>query len=350
MNTTRIQHCISRQGAHGRISQAFRMSVCGSMPRSPMLIRITVILLALAIGGSVYAETPRSAKDYLDRGTARYSAGDLDGAIADFDRAIEINSGRIASRGKSSRAQNFAADVGPIGGNGILVVDLFNALAYYDRGAAWYSKGDLERAIADFDKAIRIDPRYTDAYIRRGRAWHARGDLDRAIADCDRAIRIDPRSALAYNNRGIAREDKGDVPGAIADFDTAIQLDNGLYEAYINRSTARCVIGDIKGAITDLDVAIAIDPRNAAAYNNRASARRTAGDLAGAIADHDRAVLLDPGNALAYMNRGMTRLRLGKINEAQADFQRALLLNPALRSSIEAIAKGKEDPPAQKTR
>ncbi|HWX40148.1 MAG TPA: tetratricopeptide repeat protein, partial [Blastocatellia bacterium] len=187
MNTPKTEQAISTE-LHGRVCRVLRSAGCGALAASQ---RVAAILVVLACAAQ--AQTPHSAKDYLDRGAARYSAGDLDGAIADFDKAIEINSGHIKSRGKSARTQNFAADEGgPASGNNILVIDPFNALAYYDRGAAWYSKGDLERAITDFDNAIRIDPRYSDAYIRRGRAWHARGDVDRAIADYDRAIRIDP--------------------------------------------------------------------------------------------------------------------------------------------------------------
>ena len=343
MNTPKTEQAISTE-LHGRVCRVLRSARCGGLAASQ---RVAAILVVLACAAQ--AQTPHSAKDYLDRGAARYSAGDLDGAIRDFDKAIEINSGHVKSRGKSAKPQNFTGDERPGRQEQIIIEDSFNAVAYYDRGTAWYSKDDLERAIADFDRAIRIAPRYTDAYIRRGRAWHARGDLDRAIADYDRAIRTDPCSAFAHNDRGIAREDKGDMAGAIADFDMAILLDKGLGEAYINRGVARCGIGDVTGAIADLDAAIAMDPRSAAAYNNRASARRASGDLAGAIADHDRAIALDPHNALAYVNRGLTLMRQGKSPEARADFQRGLLLNPALRNSIETLTKGEEMAPKRRT-
>jgi len=50
-------------------------------------------------------------------------------------------------------------------------------------------KGDLDRAVADFDQAIRLDPKNTNAYITRGIAWATEGDLDRAIADNSQVIR-----------------------------------------------------------------------------------------------------------------------------------------------------------------
>src|SRR5579871_17405 len=65
---------------------------------------------------------------------------------------------------------------------------------YFDRARAWRAKGDLDRAIADDDQAIRLDPKYAIAHYNRGNAWFAKGDFDRAIADYDQAIRLDPKS------------------------------------------------------------------------------------------------------------------------------------------------------------
>src|ERR1043166_1930531 len=64
-----------------------------------------------------------------------------------------------------------------------------------------------------------------NAYNNRGNAKDAKGDLDGAIADYDRAIELDPKYASAYYNRGDAKDDKGDLDGAIADFKRATELD-----------------------------------------------------------------------------------------------------------------------------
>src|SRR5215510_10623947 len=57
------------------------------------------------------------------------------------------------------------------------------------------------------------------SYLERGNEWMAKGELDRAIADYDLAIAFNSRSAAAYNNRGIARQLKGDLEGARGDLD-----------------------------------------------------------------------------------------------------------------------------------
>ena len=63
--------------------------------------------------------------------------------------------------------------------------------------------GRYDKAIADYDEAIRLNPNDASAYYERGQAWHSKDDLDKAIADYDEAIRLDPRHARAYTIRGI---------------------------------------------------------------------------------------------------------------------------------------------------
>ena len=55
--------------------------------------------------------------------------------------------------------------------------------------------------MADYDEAIRIDPTFALAYNNRGDAWFNKGDLDRAIADFSAAIKHNPSLAIAYGNR-----------------------------------------------------------------------------------------------------------------------------------------------------
>lgn len=99
------------------------------------------------------------------------------------------------------------------------------AADYVKSGFALEEKGDLDGAIADYTKAIEIDPRYARAYDNRGSARAKKGDPDGAIADYSKAIELDPRYPLAYIGRGLARSDKGDLDGAISDYSKAIEID-----------------------------------------------------------------------------------------------------------------------------
>ena len=73
-----------------------------------------------------------------------------------------------------------------------------------DQGQASMDKRDYDTAIADFDEAIRLDPKFAPAYVNRGLAYAAKGDLDKAFADCTKAIELKPDYADAYYGRGDA--------------------------------------------------------------------------------------------------------------------------------------------------
>jgi len=60
------------------------------------------------------------------------------------------------------------------------------------RGNGHRSRGDLDRAIADYDAALKENPKLADAHHNRGVAWHAKGDRRRALADFDAALRLQP--------------------------------------------------------------------------------------------------------------------------------------------------------------
>jgi tetratricopeptide (TPR) repeat protein len=201
-------------------------------------------------------------------------------------------------------------------------------------GLAWRAKGDLERAMADYNEAIRIDPKYAPPYINRGKARGDNGELDRAIADYDEAIRVDPKFALSYYNRGKTWSDKGELDRAIADYNEAIRLDPNFAVAYNNRGDTRFEKGDLERAIADYNEAIRIDPKFAAAYSNRGSARLAKGDLDRAIVDLNEAIRIDPSFVFAYNNRGEIWLEKGDLDRAVADFNAALKLNPKNAESL----------------
>ena len=85
-------------------------------------------------------------------------------------------------------------------------------------------------------------------YLNQGVEKHKAGNYQGAIADWSKAIEINPQNAIAYNNRGSAKDDLGDHQGAITDYTKAIGIDPQNANAYINRSKARLNLGDNKGA------------------------------------------------------------------------------------------------------
>ena len=98
------------------------------------------------------------------------------------------------------------------------------AIAFQNRGIAYLGKGDTDRAIQDYDQAIKLDPKYANAFNSRGIAYQAKGDNQRAIEDYGEAIRLDPRNANALNGRCWVRAASGQLQAALADCNESLQL------------------------------------------------------------------------------------------------------------------------------
>jgi tetratricopeptide (TPR) repeat protein len=142
-----------------------------------------------------------------------------------------------------------------------------------NRGFAKEKLGDFKGAIADYDEAIHLNPKYVSAFNHRAIAKYRLGDFEDAIADYDEAIHLNPKYVSAFNNRALAKYKLGDYKGAIADFDAALRLDPKNTKAFNNRGNTKYKLGDYKGAIADYDAALRLDPKNTKAFNNRALAK-----------------------------------------------------------------------------
>jgi tetratricopeptide (TPR) repeat protein len=163
-----------------------------------------------------------------NRGVARQLAGDIDGAVADYDAALAAN-----------RA---------------------HAEAYKNRGTARAARGQWDAAIVDYDVAIRLKPQYADAYVSRGAAREQKSDLAGALADYAQACMLDPGHARALYGRANMRATRGDLAGAIADYGEALRINPGYVEAWNNRGLARRRAGDEAGARADFTRALMVAP------------------------------------------------------------------------------------------
>ncbi len=236
---------------------------------------------------------PVDAKGYIARGAARYQRGEYDKAIEDYDEALYLEPG-------CTRALN-------------------------GRGLAWCAKGAYDKAVKDFDETIRLGPRYAArfyvlvmppilpwvqvvadrsqvvlALTGRGIAYHARRDYDRAIKDYDEAIRLDPQCAAALTNRGNTWVNKGNYDAAIRDCDEALRIEPKCIQAFVNRGLAHAGKGDQDKAIMDLDQAARLGSEDARVFLYRGRAWCAKGDCGKAISDYERAIRLDPKCRAAY--------------------------------------------------
>src|SRR6266705_1921121 len=129
-----------------------------------------------------------------------------------------------------------------------------------NRGIEKGKQGDLDGAIADFNRAIELNPKDDAPYYNRAQAKRLNKDTAGAIADYTRAIELGSTNPAAYNNRGNARAENNDRDGAIADYTRAIELKPDYARAYYNRATTKKDKGDTAGAEADLKMARKLDP------------------------------------------------------------------------------------------
>ena len=109
---------------------------------------------------------------------------------------------------------------------------------HFIRGGAYLGQGDADSAIAEFNKAIEIDPNIAEIYYHRGVAYTTKGFLylDQAISDFNKAIEIYPRYSEAYRNRGLAYGSEYKYDQAISDFNKAIEINPSDAHAYNGRA------------------------------------------------------------------------------------------------------------------
>jgi tetratricopeptide (TPR) repeat protein len=190
----------------------------------------------ISLFSDVIDKHPETAIAYNDRGNVRRDQNDFEGAMEDYNKAIELNYDD----------------------------------AYNNRGILRNRMNDYKNAIEDFDKALRGKSDREKAYYNRGIAKLNLEDFKGAEEDFSRAIEINPGYIDAYNNRGFVRSEKlSDFQGAIHDFNTAIGLNPAEPDLYYNRGNAKMLEGNYESAITDYDKALQIKPDYPEAYFNK---------------------------------------------------------------------------------
>ncbi len=145
-------------------------------------------------------------------------------------------------------------------------------VAFYNQGQEHLAKGEYAEALVFYDKALKLNPTYTDALHQKGIIYTLTGDTPQALHYFGLVLAQDPNYANAYNNRGDLYYRHGQLKEAEADVNSYLKLKPRDARSYVVRGTIRHHLGMVKEALADYDKAIKLDPHSDTAYVTKAIA------------------------------------------------------------------------------
>jgi len=260
------------------------------------------------------------------QGLQQAKAGDLLGAIASYDKAIELqpnyheywfNRGltlfHLERFTEAIAAYETAIEIKP---------DFYKA--WHKHGGTLGELGNFEEALASFDKAIEIKPDYPEAWSSKGLALLKLGWLKEAIASYDQALNLQPEDQENWYYRGIALAVNEQYTEAIASYDRALEIQPEFHEVWIDRGVVLFNLGQWSEAIASWDKALSDQPDFYLAWYNRGVALDNLGRREEAIASYRQAIAIKPDFHLAWYNQAIALFHLKQYTEAIACYDSAL--------------------------
>ena len=229
----------------------------------------------------------------------------------------------------SPRDPDDGAEYGPSELTDVILAHPRDPDGWRQLGAYYAREGQEEVAIADFTKAIKLDPNFTVAYIDRADCYLGNNEWRKAIPDYTAVIRLDPQNENAYASRAQCYYyiNRGDaLDRAVADYTEAIRLSPHDADLYNSRADCYSEMGDAgssEKAIADYTQIIALtsDKRQLwHAYQSRGVTNLTAGHYEAAIADFSKLLESSPADNDSRMNRGDAYAHMGDFEKAIADY------------------------------
>lgn len=214
-----------------------------------------------------------------------------------------------------------------------------SAPLYMARGDVYYSLGQHARAIADFARAIRIDPAYADAYYYRAVCREQLKDTTGAEGDLKKAISLNNREPVYYSQLAGLYVNRQKYGRALEQYDAAIALAPEDGTLYLLRGTCRYVMKQFKKAIPDFSRAITLKHQPARSHLLRGNCYKELEVRANAVKDYTRVISLDPENFRAYFYRGFLYLDIGQKKAGINDLNEFLKLQAHKNPSVEEVRK-----------
>jgi tetratricopeptide (TPR) repeat protein/CHAT domain-containing protein len=294
-----------------------------------------------------------------NRAISYQKLGQWDLAFPDFEKAIGLdakNAYRYSARGYAYKAQ---------GNYDRAVADFTTATGLAPRDPELLeARGDSHRlagrwgvAITDLNDAVALAPNDAKRYNARGDAYYYQADAlsraedaagselayDKAIADYSRAIQIDPENVLYLENRGISYRLSKRYGAALRDFNKAVGMDAGRVSLFNSRGHVFYELGEYANAAEDYGSAIKLAPEVALYYENRADSYRKLQDWEKAFPDYNESVRLESENPARFNARGIAYHESGDYDKAIADFDQAIALKGSERLYVDNRSRSRRD-------
>jgi tetratricopeptide (TPR) repeat protein len=189
---------------------------------------------------------------------------------------------------------------------------------------------EFDKAVEQFNVALRLAPNFALVYSDRGNALEKLNKLDEAITDYSRAIALAPGIFGFYNNRGGAFLRKKQFAQALSDFKRAIELNPKFADAYCGRGNVLVDLSRYEEALAAYQKALSIEPDLENAWLGRGNAFVGLKRYDDALAAYEQALSIKPGLESAWLGRGNVFYDLKRSDEAFAAYAKALALKPDL--------------------
>ncbi|AXE61827.1 sulfotransferase [Candidatus Thioglobus sp. NP1] len=202
------------------------------------------------------------------------------------------------------------------------------ALLFNVCGSFYQSTGQLDLAVKKFEKALTLQPEYSEVHYNLGVTLRELGKIEEAISCYKNAILLKHAYPNAHYNLGNALITLKKYDDAIIHFSFAVAINPKFSQAYNNLGLAYKSLENDFEAGKNFDKALAINPGYAEAANHRGGIFQNTGDLEKAIEYYEKSLAINPKLADAHNNIGLTEKELNKTDSSIRSFEKALSVDP----------------------
>ncbi len=288
------------------------------------------------------AVQPQNFHGLLHLGNALKALGQVEEAVASYQRAIELSPGLAEAHnnlGNALRQLGREPEAREAFEQG-LAAEPENFLLLYNLARLFLYERDWPSARKLLDRVVQLNAAISSAWLDLSRCASYQGDLIAARAACEKAIELEPASASSYLELGNIQQRQGMPEEAVVSYEKAIELNSGFAAAYVNLGNALRDTARTESAIEAIEKATRLEPANKVAYLNLGNLLFDCQRNKEAVDAYRQAIELDPEFFDAYNNLGTVYLELGRNEEALKCFERARSIAPdndAVRHMLNAL-------------